>query len=122
MKKIMVVDDEQDIRTIVKAMLEQGGYEVTVAESGQECLDMLKTGKRPDLILLDVMMPGLDGWETCKKIKENNDTKDLLTAMLTVRSEDVDKTKSLGYSTANWHISKPIEKNKFLNTIKWLLG
>lgn len=118
----MVVDDEYEIRTVVKSMLEKDGYEVTLAESGQKCLDMLRAGARPDLILLDVMMPELDGWETCKRIKEDKDTKDLTVVMLTVKSEDEDKIKSLGYATANWHISKPIDKTKFIKTVKWLLS
>jgi CheY-like chemotaxis protein len=122
MSNIMIVDDDTELRHIFRLILENEGYQVIEAESGRECLKILEEGKKPDLILMDVMMPGLDGWETCKKIKENNDTKDLVVAMLTVKSEDVDKIKSLGYATANWHMSKPLDKAKFVDNVKWLLS
>ncbi len=120
-KKIMVVDDEEDILFIVKETLSREGFTVVSASSGLEALKKIKK-ERPDLILLDVMMPGLDGWETCRRIKEDEDTKDIMVTMLTVKSEDEDKVKSLDYALADWHISKPIERDKLLRTVKWLLS
>lgn len=120
-KKIMVVDDEEDILFIVKETLSREGYTVVTAHSGPEALKRVKKEK-PDLILLDVMMPELTGWETCKKIKEDKDTKDIMVTMLTVKSEDEDKVKSLDYALADWHISKPIDRAKLLRTVKWLLS
>jgi CheY-like chemotaxis protein len=122
MKKLMIVDDDEQLRTVLRAILEQEGYEVSVAESGQKCLDMLKSGEKPDLILLDVMMPEMDGWETCRIIKEDKKLRALRVAMLTVKSHDKDKMKSLGYATADWHIAKPIDKKKFVKTVKWILS
>jgi two-component system response regulator VicR len=69
MTEIMVADDEPDIVYVIKAMLEKEDYEVIEAYSGEECLEKLEA-ENPDLILLDVMMPGLDGWEISKIIKE----------------------------------------------------
>ncbi len=120
MVKIMVVDDEPDIIHLVSLMLKGEGYDVVSAQRGEEALKLLMKEK-PKLILLDVMMPGLDGWETCKRIKEDPTLKDSLVAMLTVKSEDKHKVHSLDYAIADWHISKPIEKDKFLKTVKWLL-
>jgi two-component system alkaline phosphatase synthesis response regulator PhoP len=120
-KKIMVVDDEEDILFIVKETLSREGFTIVTASGGREALKIIKKEK-PDLILLDVMMPNLNGWETCKIIKEDKDTKDILVAMLTVKSEDEDKVKSLDYALADWHISKPIERAKLLRTVKWLLS
>lgn len=68
MAKIMIVDDERDIRSLVREMLEKEGYEVSEASAGEECLDRVKEEK-PDLILLDIMMPTLDGWEVSKKTR-----------------------------------------------------
>lgn len=72
MPKIMVVDDESIMRYVIKRLLESGGYEVDEAESGGECLEKLESN-RPDLILLDVMMPDLNGWEVLKEIKKMDD-------------------------------------------------
>lgn len=120
MTKIMVVDDEPDIIYLVTKILSGEGYTVVGMSSGEEALENIKKEK-PDLILLDVMMPSLDGWETCKRIKEDKDTKDTPVVMLTVKSEDADKIQSFDYAIADWHIAKPIDKTKFVRTIKWLL-
>lgn len=120
MTKIMVVDDEPDIVFVVREMLKRRGYEVIGANSGEEALEMLKTEK-PDLILLDIMMPGIDGWETCRKIKENSDTKDIIVAMLTVMDGETHKEKSFQFSKADAHITKPLIEDKIINTVEWLL-
>ncbi|MBI5253434.1 MAG: response regulator [Euryarchaeota archaeon] len=116
----MVVDDEPDIRYLLRKMLEKEGYEVTEARDGRECLEKLKK-ERPDLILLDIMMPGMFGWEVSKRIKEDEATKSIPVAMLTVRTSEEDKVKSLEESLADWHISKPMDREKLMETIKWLL-
>ncbi|HDH27605.1 MAG TPA: response regulator [Euryarchaeota archaeon] len=122
MKTVMVVDDDGQLRSVVKTILKKEGYKVVEAGSGERCIELLKSGEKPDLILLDVMMPDMDGWETCKIIKEDQDIKDLTVAMLTLRSQDHDKMESLGLATADWHIDKPINKTRFVKTVKWLLG
>jgi CheY-like chemotaxis protein len=120
MTKIMIVDDEPDIIYIIRRILEGAGYEVSEALSGEECLERLKE-ERPDLILMDVMMPGIDGWEATKKIKENEDTKDIPVIMLTVKREEEDMSKSFQYSHSDAHVGKPIVREKLLNTIEWVL-
>ncbi len=119
-KLVLVVDDEEDFLFEVRTMLERAGLEVLTASSGEEALKLLKD-KTPDLILLDVMMPGLDGWEVSKRLKEKEETKDITVSMLTVMSSPEDKLKSLQNSGAEWHISKPIEMKKFIDTVMWLL-
>lgn len=120
MSKIMVVDDEPAIVKVVTMMLEREGHEVTSAYSGEEALEKLKMEK-PDLVLLDIMMPGLDGWETCRRIKEGQDTKDIIVAMLTVLDMDDSKKKSFQFSKADAHMTKPMNKDKIVGTIEWLL-
>lgn len=83
MKKILLVDDDAHLLELIRTLLKQKGYEVVVASSGQECLDKLKKMK-PDLILLDVMMPDMDGKEVCRRIRANPETKSLKIAFLTV--------------------------------------
>lgn len=118
--KIMVVDDEPDIRYLLREMLEREGYEVIEAGDGRECLEKLKK-ERPDLILLDVMLPGMLGWEVSRRIKEEEATRSIPVAMLTVRTAEEDKVKSLEESLADWHISKPMDRKKLIETVKWLL-
>jgi CheY-like chemotaxis protein len=70
---------------------------------------------------MDVMMPGLDGWETCKKIKEGKKTKSIPVVMLTVKTGEEDKIRSFQYAHCDGHIDKPIIKEKLINTVKWVL-
>lgn len=119
-KLVMIVDDEEDFLYEVKKMLEKEGLSVITAKSGGEALEMLKETK-PDLMLLDVMMPGLDGWSLAERIKKKEDIKDITIAMLTVKDSLDDKVKSLEDSEADWHISKPINRSEFVDTVKWLL-
>ncbi len=120
MTRIMVVDDEPEICEIVRNELLKEGYTVDVANSGKECLEKIKKNK-PDLILLDVMMPEMDGWDVCKKIKDDGETKDIIVSMLTVKYSDEHRLKSLAEAMADWHITKPIERDKLKTTVKWLL-
>lgn len=120
MRKILVVDDEADMRFMVRKILESEGFEVQEAEDGKAALEKLKNFI-PDLILLDVMMPGLDGWEVCKRIRDNEETKSVIVTMLTVKSSDEDKVISFDDALADWHISKPFKKKRFIQTINWLL-
>jgi CheY-like chemotaxis protein len=116
----MVVDDEPDIVYLVEKMLIKEGFDVTHAYSGEEALEKLKTTK-PDLILLDVMMPGISGWEASKKIKEDQETSSIPIAMLTVKSAEEDMEKSFQYGLCDAHIPKPIIRKKMLSTVRWLL-
>jgi CheY-like chemotaxis protein len=118
--KIMLVDDEPDIRLIERIILEKTGYEVIETESGEECLERLETEK-PDIILLDVMMPGINGWETAKRIKEDESTKDIPVIMVTVGGSEEDMTKSFQYGMSDGHVAKPIIKEKLLKTIEWIV-
>ncbi len=118
--RIMVVDDEVGIRFILRKILGGADYEVIEVASGEECLEALKKEK-VDLILMDVMMPRMDGWEATKNIKENPATKGIPVAMLTIRTEEEDKVKSFHQALADAHIEKPIIKEQLLRTIEWLL-
>lgn len=119
MNKILIVDDEPDIRTIVKYNLEKEGYFVEEAENGVEAI---KTAKRflPDLIILDVMMPGIDGIETCEKIRQEESIKNTLVAFLTARNEDYSQIAGLD-SGGDDYISKPIKPKILTSRVKALL-
>lgn len=119
--KIMLVDDEPGILLTERKMLEKEGYEVIEASSGGECLEKLKSVK-PDLILMDVMMPEMDGWETTKIIKEGDDTKDIPVVIVTVRESEDDKTRSYMYSHADGHVVKPVSREDLLETVDWVFN
>lgn len=120
MARIMIVDDEPGLVSVVKKTLEKEGHEVYGANSGVECLDIV--GKiMPDLVLMDIMMPNKDGWETTKELKEREDTKDIPVIMLTVRSSKEDKLKSFHNSRCDGYITKPLELKELVMVVDWLL-
>ena len=120
MANILVVDDEPEIVVLTKIMLEKEGHKVTVAKDSAECFGRLKKEK-PDLILLDIMMPGDDGWEACRKIKEDKETHDIPVVMFTVRTSDDSVDKSYKYARADAHINKPFARKELLDIIRGLL-
>lgn len=121
MAKILVVDDNPEITTLVKETLEREGHDVIEVSSGEECLTLLYSGEMPDLILLDIMMPDLDGWEVSRRIKANEKLKDIKICMLTAKVTTMDAIMSLESAHANWHLNKPISRQKLVETVKWLL-
>jgi CheY-like chemotaxis protein len=118
--RILVVDDEPEIRFLTRTMLEKAGYEVVGARDGAECLEKLKEGAI-DLTLLDIMLPGDDGWEVCRKIKADEKTKDIPVVMFTVRTSQDSVKKSLEYAHADAQIDKPFDKEELLNVVSGLL-
>ena len=119
-KTIMVVDDNPDIITIIKTILEGKGYNVISASSGPEVLNLLKNQK-PDLIILDIMMPEMDGLEVLTKLKGVTDTTAIPVILLTakVQYEDVLGGYKLG---ADYYITKPFTSTQLINGINLLLG
>ena len=106
--KILMIDDEKDLCFFVKANLEiVGNYEVLTATSGKEGVRSASWNK-PDVILLDVMMPGMDGFEVLKKLKEDEKTESIPVIMLTARGDDESKMKAAGLYGDDYLI-KPVE-------------
>jgi CheY-like chemotaxis protein len=117
MKRVLIVDDSQLIRTIIRSILEKEGYTVLEAHDGQECFEVL-TKLKPDLILLDVIMPDMHGWEVCRKIKEKKTTRDIPVVMFTTQASERDYKKSMEYAGADAHINKPFEREELIDLIK----
>lgn len=116
MKKILIVDDEKDILEFLGYNLRKEGYEVIEAKTGDEALQLVKNNT-PDLIILDVMMPGIDGIETCQRMREMPKLKDTLIIFLTARNEDFSQIAGLD-AGADDYVSKPIKPKVFLSRIK----
>ena len=121
MKRIWIVDDEADFRMLIRMMLGKEGYDVREVESGERCLELLNEGEVPDLILLDVMMPGLDGWDVCRRIKKNRAISMIPVCILTAKTTPFDAHVSLNKVNANWHLNKPVDREKLLEAVNWLL-
>lgn len=117
---ILVIDDEQDIRQLITLIFESAGYEVVQASNGQEGLDALER-TNCDLVVLDIMMPELDGWEVCRLMKSRQRTKDVPVLILTVRSQPLDKVIGLEVVQADDYLTKPFEWHQLLSTADRLI-
>ena len=115
MSKILLVDDEPDIVEFLKYNLEQKGYEVIVGYDGLEALK--KLSENPDLIILDIMMPHLDGYDVYKKIREHDSFKSTPIIFLTAKSGEVDEIKALELGASDY-VQKPISPKKLLARVK----
>ncbi len=111
MKKIMIVDDDQNTLQTLKQSIEfmDIDFTVTCASNGEQCLELMKNDEIPDLILLDIMMPKMDGWETFKNLKENPLWKDIPVFFLTARTDIVAKN-AVDFLAAEY-IQKPYDIN-----------
>lgn len=105
---VLFIEDDPDILFLMERHLEKQGFKVLEAVTGKEGLKLARDN-RPDIVLLDVMMPDLDGWEVAKKLKRNPETKDLPIIMVTVMAEDKYKKRSFEYAGADWHVPKPFD-------------
>ena len=119
MSKILIIDDDPANRDILRARLEAAGHEVAEAHDGEKGFQLLVAG-RPDLVFLDVMMPRVDGWQICRKIKNNAETKAIPVVMLTALSQQIDQLR--GYeSGADDFMTKPWDTGRLMAVLGKLL-
>jgi DNA-binding response OmpR family regulator len=114
-RRILLVDDEQDILDFLELILEEQGYSILKANSGNEALAIAQM-HHPDLILLDVMMPDMDGWEVLKLLKADEDIAHIPVAMLTARTEMKDKIQGLQEGAIDY-ICKPFATRELLEKL-----
>ena len=117
---ILVVDDDVDLSGIIRLILTSAGFDTFVANSGQEALDWL-AANRPDLVLLDLMMPDINGFTILRKMRANEPTKQLPIVVLTAKAdqETRDETRSMG---ADEFLTKPINANSMIDHVKRALA
>lgn len=119
MDRILIIDDEEDIRDILVYNLQKEGYQVFQASTGREGIEVA-IAQKPDLVLLDVMMPEMDGIEVCQNLRENPKTKDVRICFLTARNEDYSQIAGLD-AGADDYVSKPVKPKVLTSRIKAIL-
>jgi two-component system, OmpR family, alkaline phosphatase synthesis response regulator PhoP len=119
MPKILIIDDEPDVRDIIRYNLVKEGHELETAENGIEGLQKVETF-RPDLIILDMMMPGMDGVEVCHNIRSNPKNNNIVVCFLSARNEDYSQVAGLE-SGADDYLAKPISPRVLVSKVKSLL-
>ena len=121
-KKILIVDDQAEVRELVEVTLSMGNYQIMQASSGDEALTVMRA-ERPDLVLLDVMMPNssLDGFEVCQRIKSDPDLRSTIVVMITARGQeqDIAMGRSVG---ADRYFTKPFSPLQLMNVVENALG
>jgi len=117
-KRLLLVDDEQDILDLLKYNLEAEGYEIVTAANGLQALELAQNS--PDLIILDVMLPGKDGWEVIRQLRQNENTKSIPVIFLTAKGGEIDEVVGLELG-ADDYIIKPISIRKLLARVKNVL-
>lgn len=113
---VFIVDDEPNILELVKFNLEREGYRVTTSENGREALDRIKASP-PDLVILDIMLPGMDGLEVCRNMQKNERIRDIPIIMLTARAEEMDKVLGLELG-ADDYLTKPFSPRELVARVK----
>lgn len=115
-KKILAVDDEKHIVRLVQVNLERAGYEVVTAHDGKEALQKVEE-ENPDLVVLDVMMPYMDGFEVLQNLRRNPSTRDIPVIMLTAKAQDADVFKGW-QSGVDCYLTKPFNPMELLSFVK----
>lgn len=118
-KRILAVDDDPDILTLVRYNLEKEGFKVATAESGEEALEKTRKNK-PDLLILDLMMPGVDGLEVCRILKSDSATRNIPVMMLTAKGEETDIVVGLELG-ADDYLAKPFSPKVLTARVRALL-
>jgi CheY-like chemotaxis protein len=120
MYRVLVADDEKALRMLIAGTLEIGDYEILEADNGITALELVKLEK-PDLIILDVMMPGMTGYEVCKRIKSNPDISDTKVLILTAKGQISDK-EAAWEALADFYLSKPFSPMDLFTMVEEILS
>jgi len=119
-KRILIIEDEVALAEGIQARLDVEGYKASIARDGQIGVDMARE-ERPDLILLDILMPRINGWDACKILKSDPKTKDIPIVMCTALTQIGDSEKAF-QSGANDYVTKPYDMNRLVEKVRRFLG
>jgi DNA-binding response OmpR family regulator len=118
--RVVCVDDEIGIASVIKLILENNGYDVTTASDGKTGLEAIQRLK-PDLVLLDLSMPDIDGWEVYQQMKANDELGRIPVIVITARSKDLDKIIGLHVAKVDGYITKPFKPQDLLRCVSQVL-
>jgi two-component system response regulator VicR len=118
--KVLIVDDDREMVELIQLFLANAGYQTLTAVSGEAALETAFR-ELPDLILLDIMMPKIDGWEVFRSIRNDPHTKNIPIAFITARTQNIDKMIGLSVMKAEGYITKPFGKKELLEEVERIL-
>jgi DNA-binding response OmpR family regulator len=120
-KKVVYIEDEPEMIDLVRLILSRKGYEVIGANSGREGLDAIRQ-KLPDLVLLDLMMPDMDGWDVYQQMKSVEATRDIPVIVITAKAQSIDKVLGLHIAKVDDYISKPFSPQDLVESVEKVIG
>ena len=120
MHRVLIVDDEPNIVLALELLMKKEGYEILSVDDGQKAFDAVREF-RPDLIILDIMMPRMDGYEVCQRIRADESLKDIQVVMLTAKGREAEKEKGLALG-ADLYVTKPFSTREVMMKVKELLA
>jgi len=115
-KRILCIEDEPEMIDLIRLILSRRGFEVEGAAGGMEGLEKVRENP-PDLVLLDLMMPDMDGWEVYQQMKSNEATRDIPVIVVTAKAQSIDKVLGLHIAKVDDYISKPFAPQELLNSV-----
>ncbi len=120
-KKVVYIEDEPEMIDLVRLILSRKGYEVIGANGGREGLDAIRQ-KLPDLVLLDLMMPDMDGWDVYQQMKSVEATRDIPVIVITAKAQSIDKVLGLHIAKVDDYISKPFSPQELVESVEKVIG
>ena len=114
---VMVVDDEESMVHLLRTILEARGYEVATATGGRQALSLARA-RRPDLILLDLMMPEIDGWEVLHELRQDPSTADIPVIIVTVKRDELDRTVGTDLLKVAGYVNKPFVRRELVELVR----
>jgi DNA-binding response OmpR family regulator len=120
-KRIIYIEDEQEMIDLVRLILSRKGYQVKGAIGGQEGLDLVRA-ESPDLVLLDLMMPDMDGWEVYQQMKAGITTRGIPVIVVTAKAQNIDKVLGVHIAKVDDYISKPFSPQQLIESVEKVLN
>lgn len=120
-RRVVYIEDEQEMIDLVRLILSRKGFEVLGANSGRDGLDLVRH-KQPDLILLDLMMPDMDGWEVYQQVKADETTHQIPVIVITAKAQSIDKVLGLHIARVDDYISKPFSPQDLIDSVEKVLS
>ena len=120
-RRVLCIEDEPEMIDLIRLILERKGYEVLGAVGGQEGLNMVRVEK-PDLVLLDLMMPDVDGWEVYRQMKADQELKNIPVVVVTAKAQSIDKVLGLHIAKVDDYVTKPFGPGDLLKSVDRVLG